>query len=359
MTVTIQLNDEQRQKIREYAAQYKKWLETNEAKEWLDAERERMENYKKFLHKDNVEKLIDEEIANLKRGLWSMKFWTSKEYALKQFFEKNDMAVFRRELKMLLWGEESLPSRYDRFREYVWGMGASAITEILAFVHPDSCGIWNEKVRMASHLLALDTLLPSNKYNISGVEYEHYNKVLGLIRDELNTEGLKDVTIFGTHLFLYFIATRSKVTEEYGEDEDYEFDHDEIIDKLVAIGEGLGFESSREVTIAKGARVDALWTAKIGNLGVIRYVFEVQKSGSVDSLILNLQRAKNNPTVQKLVVVGNTKTLNKVKEEVLSLSGDFSKSLAYMEARDVMKASSLLLDLNTILSKLELVKPQF
>jgi hypothetical protein len=357
--MSIQLSDEQRQKIREYAVPYKKWVESDEARGWLDAEKERMESYKKLLHKDNIEKLTEEEIADLKRGLWSMKFWTSKEYALKQFFEKNDMNIFRRELKLLLWGEDSLQARYDRVREHVWGMGTSAITEILAFVHPTSCGIWNEKVRMASHLLVLDTLLPSNKYNISGEEYEHYNKVLGLIRDELNSEGLKDATIFGTHLFFYFIATRGKATEEYGQNEDYEFDHDEIIDKLVAIGEGLGFESSSEVTITKGARVDALWTAKIGNLGEIKYVFEVQKSGSVDSLILNLQRAKNNPTVQKLVVVGNTKTLNKVKEEVLSLGGDFSKSLAYMEAKDVMNGASLLLDLNTILSKLELVKPQF
>ncbi|MBO3809371.1 MAG: hypothetical protein FGF50_07240, partial [Candidatus Brockarchaeota archaeon] len=59
------------------------------------------------------------------------------------------------------------------------------------------------------------------------------------------------------------------------------------------------------------------------------------EGGSIDSLILNLQRAKNNPTVQKLVVVANTKDLKRIREEVESLSEDFRKSLVYLEAKDV------------------------
>ena len=43
--------------------------------------------------------------------------------------------------------------------------------------------------------------------------------------------------------------------------------HDEIKEKLVAIGELLGFESRSEVKIATGAVVDAVWEAKIGNMG--------------------------------------------------------------------------------------------
>ena len=43
--------------------------------------------------------------------------------------------------------------------------------------------------------------------------------------------------------------------------------HDEIKEKLVAIGELLGFDSRSEVKIATGAVVDAIWEAKIGNMG--------------------------------------------------------------------------------------------
>ncbi|MEM3479192.1 MAG: hypothetical protein QW702_02275 [Candidatus Bathyarchaeia archaeon] len=34
---------------------------------------------------------------------------------------------------------------------------------------------------------------------------------------------------------------------------------DEIVEKLVALGAGLGFEAESEVSIASGARVDVVW----------------------------------------------------------------------------------------------------
>lgn len=75
--------------------------------------------------------------------------------------------------------------------------------------------------------------------------------------------------------------------------------HDEIKEKLVAIGELLGFDSRSEVKIATGAVVDAIWEAKIGNMGKAIYVFEVQSKGSIDSLILNLKKLKAMPPFKR------------------------------------------------------------
>ena len=69
--------------------------------------------------------------------------------------------------------------------------------------------------------------------------------------------------------------------------------HDEIKQKIVDIGTLLGFESSPEVRIAPGAQVDAVWEVKIGNMGKAIYVFEVQSSGSIDSLILRAYQLIN------------------------------------------------------------------
>jgi hypothetical protein len=163
-------------------------------------------------------------------------------------------------------------------------------------------------------------------------------------------------------LFLYYVYQRNVYQQEIvettpeDEQEDYDFDHDEIVDKLVTLGNGLGFEVEQEKLIAKGARVDVIWRAKIANLGVVSYVFEVHREGSIDSLILNLQRARNDPTVQKLVVVANKTNLKKIQEEVSSLSEDFRKSLTYWEVKDVERAHNLLNELNAIIGKLELVK---
>ena len=52
----------------------------------------------------------------------------------------------------------------------------------------------------------------------------------------------------------------------------------------------------------------------------------------------------------------NTKDLKRTMDEVESLSEDFRKSLAYLEAKDVKRASDLLSELNSIISRLELVK---
>ena len=157
-------------------------------------------------------------------------------------------------------------------------------------------------------------------------------------------------------LFPFYVYHNYIVKTSVEESEDYDFDHEEVVAKLVELGNGLGFEAEDEKLVAKGARVDVVWRARIANLGIVSYVFEVHKGGNVDSLILNLQRAKNDPTVQKLVVVANKSDLKKIQGEASSLSEDFRKSLTYLEVKDVEKAYNLLNELNTIKGKLELVK---
>jgi hypothetical protein len=74
-------------------------------------------------------------------------------------------------------------------------------------------------------------------------------------------------------LFLYYVYQNFVYQQEFietapeEEQEDYDFDHDEIVDKLVTLGNGLGFEVEQEKLIAKGARVDVIWRAKIASLG--------------------------------------------------------------------------------------------
>lgn len=83
------------------------------------------------------------------------------------------------------------------------------------------------------------------------------------------------------------------------------------------IGEFLGFESNVEVNIAAGAKVEAVWQASIGNIGRVIYVFEVQTSGSIDSLVLNLMKAKTNKAVQGIVVVTDEAQIEKIKKKLL------------------------------------------
>ena len=71
-------------------------------------------------------------------------------------------------------------------------------------------------------------------------------------------------------------------------------------------------------------------------MGRITYVFEVQTSGSIDSLLLNLMKAKNNPSVQGIVAVSDAKQLEKIKKEASSLKA-ICDELKFWDYNDVLK----------------------
>jgi hypothetical protein len=102
-----------------------------------------------------------------------------------------------------------------------------------------------------------------------------------------------------------------------------------------------------------------VWQAKIANLGVVTYVFEVQRRGSHDSLILNLQRAQNNPSVQRLVVVAPAEEIARIRSEIATLSENFRRVVGFMEVSEVIRAFELMTELSGIINKLELVKSEF
>ena len=116
---------------------------------------------------------------------------------------------------------------------------------------------------------------------------------------------------------------------------DLNFDHNDIRDKISEIGAFLGFKLSIEKKVADGAVVDTLWEATIGNMGRIIYVFEVQTSGSIDSLILNLIKAHSNKAVQGIVAVSNSTQLEKIKKEVYSTP--LKNHLKYLDYTEVLK----------------------
>ena len=133
--------------------------------------------------------------------------------------------------------------------------------------------------------------------------------------------------------------------------------HDEIKEKLVAIGELLGFDSRSEVKITAGAVVDAVWEAKIGNMGKAIYVFEVQSKGSIDSLILNLKKAQSNAAVQAVVAVADEEQLAKIIRESAGVIDE--KSLHTWDSEDVLAVYDALVRAHESINKLALVPESF
>lgn len=364
----MMLNKAQREKIAGFIPTFKQYLQASNREADLKERQERTEMYDRLLSPEGLEQMGELEFGQVISSLWASLMWGNKGYLVEHLLEDNPLPELKKHLHNLLWGKPSVANRYNAFRKAVKGFGAATITELLAFTHPDECGLWNVKARKALILLGFQNTFPLVKDSqISGNQYEQYNSLLQDIKIELGKHDLPELDLLGIDYFLFEVWNSGwgsaekviKQTQKVTNAEITDFDHDDMIDQILTIGQWLGFEIHKEKPIAPGARVDAVWQAQIANLGVVTYVFEVQRRGSHDSLILNLQRAQNNPTVQRLVVVGMKDELEKIEREISSLHENFRKMVTFMDVVDVMRGVELVTELSGIISKLELVKSEF
>lgn len=281
---------------------------------------------------ERVSELSEADVYDIITNLWASELWSNKQYLAQKIISDNGIEKLREELKLLLDTSNSVENRYEHFLGQIKGLGPASLTEMLCYIQPENCGIWNKKARQALRILGLDTYVDPNKYRISADEYQTFNQVLQAISKELKSEGIQDVDLLLVDFFLFEIISQ-KITEPPPET----FDHDEVRDQIERIGMMLGFDTDTEVAVAHGAQVDVVWRARIANLGMVTYVFEVHKSGSIDSLLLNLQKAKNSPTVQKVIAVSDQAQLEKIKHESEGLPEDFRRSIAFWPVFEVQR----------------------
>jgi len=134
-----------------------------------------------------------------------------------------------------------------------------------------------------------------------------------------------------------------------------DFEHDVVVDKVIELGDGLGFEVQKEFSVMPGCRIDAIRRTRVANLGTISYAFEVHRKGSRDSAILNLQRIRRDPTIQKVVIVSSKDELEQFRREIASLDEGFRNAVGYFEVQDLQRALSHVQSLRDILNSLGLL----
>jgi len=354
----VALSKEQKSKVNKY---WKKIFSSSGFRDELKNREEYRSEILKFLSKEVLQSLDELKFGEMIAKLWATNMWGNKDWYIQQIIDSNGLGKIKEKMFDLFYGSGSFEKRFDGFLKEIKWIGPGIITELLCLFNPYEYGIWNNIARKALDILGFNKL-PLKKYNITGSEYVLINKTLKELSNYIKTLGYTNADLLAVDYFLYEILEFEKKerVEEEMQYEDSDFDHDEIRDFLRDIGSWLGFEVETEKKIAPGARVDCIWMAKIANLGVVTYVFEVQKSGSIDSLILNLQRALNNKTVQKLIAVSNESQLEKIRKEANSVPlEEFRTSLSYWNVADVIKTHERLGEVISSITKLELVKSSF
>ena len=350
--------------LKKYIAYYKSLFEGkvyNET-EHLQERARRIEFYKGFT-KTKIQAISYEDFTKYIGTLWASSMYGSKKYLVDKIISSNGgLESIATKLAEFVYGSAPIEERWDTFMGEAVMFGPSYLSEILSYYYPDDYVISNGQVIKA--LAILDGEEPAKYSNkMTGARYLRICEAIKEIALIMKEEGLVVENLLSVDYLLWEIAKAEPIEQDPAPEESKTkkkavgvSEHSEIIQKIIDIGVCLGFEAEKEVKVAHGAIVDAVWKVRIGNMGVIMYVFEVQSHGSIDSLILNLQKASNNKAVQRLIAVSDTKQLQQIKDEVAPLK---TVDLVLWDFSDVRAVHESLSSAFESINKLGLVPPDF
>lgn len=333
---------------------------------WGDR-KERKAYYQKFTY-ENLMGMTQDDFFEYVSKLWSMLIWGNKKYVVDKLIADNGFENIKSHLAELLYGKKPIDQRWDYFLKNVKGMGPATISELLTYVNPNEYVLFNKTTIQCFNYLGVPDM-PKYNYQYTGQKYIDVCNCAKEISAALAASGAEDTDLLAVDYFLWDeilpLAEKKTTVEEVKQDKpqepvtssEFKSLHEEIKEKLVAIGELLGFESRSEVKITTGAVVDAVWEAKIGNMGKAIYVFEVQSKGSIDSLILNLKKAQSNAAVQAVVAVADEAQLAKIIAESKGVIDE--KSLRTWDSEDVLSVYDALARAHESINKLALVPESF
>ncbi len=320
--------------LNETIGSYKSWLKDNDDG---SAERAERVGYYRSFDKDKLLSADEDEFVEYIGKLWASNMYGNKHYLVNKMIESNN--GFKNLLKLIA--------------EFIYGEGD---------IDPNDFALMNSQVLKALSFLGFSEL-PRYNYQYTGKNYLKVCENVKKLKTELENNGVTCKNLLAVDYFLWYVTehieeTNSKNTQniETAENDTSSFIHKDTIDKIVNIGTMLGFDAMSEVKVASGAKVDAVWSVNIGNMGRVIYVFEVQTKGSIDSLILNLQRAAMNKAVQAVVAVSDEKQLLKIKNEAAPIRSIDIKLWNYESVNEVYENLS---KASNVINKLGLVPQDF
>lgn len=347
-------------------SRYIKWAKGNQEQVAKDIqERKEMSEHIQAYDKKKLSEIDAAGLIDLLSSLWTMGMWGNKQNHIESIIASNGLETLQKQFTNLLYGDASIETRWDEFRSKVKGIGPAVMSELLNKMYPEKYILWNNKAKTSFLKLEIPKT-PKYYASLDGKMYAYLSdtgrKLIDKAKD-LKSEEITDLLSFD-----YFIwqelqddipAEDNTVQEEpKTTKKQSKFIHNDVRDRIMDIGTFLGFKASTEEKVADGAVVDAVWEASIGNMGRVIYVFQVQTSGSIDSLILNLMKAKSNKAVQGIIAVSDIEQIEKIKKEVTSLP-QIKDAIKYWDYRDVLNVYDQLSSAFESINKLELVPEGF
>jgi len=341
--------------LRTVVPNFHKSLDTEGAR-WQQEREDKDAFFEKYFSRESINSIDKGVIRELIRILWAFNGWTNKDYLLEEAM-RSGVHNIRKAFDYLLYGGDSVAKRFDFFRDNVRMFGAACVSEILAHHDHYKYPIWNSRAKVGLFALGVPEADLPRSAQISGRQYEVFCKIVGEVKKGVEVEYPEFEDFFTLDFLLYYISIQESpvIPVSLGYTPEVDFDHDVAVDQVLQLGDGLGFDVEKEFTVTHGCKVDVIWRSRIANLGTIRYAFEVHRRGSRDSAILNLQRVKRDPSIQKVIIVSTPQEIETFQREISSLDEDFRNSVGYFKVSDLETALSNLEALKDILEGLGLM----
>lgn len=337
--------------IEQYLSDLKSTGEIND----IEERNERKEYYQSF-NKEKVLSMSESDFYEYISKLWAMLIWGNKKYKIDQLIEDNGFEKLKREISELLFGQESIENRWDKFKNSVKGFGPAMMSELLCYVYPNDCMLWNRTAVTAYQILEVPNI-PTHNYQMTGKKYLEMTNLSKQISNIFKNKGYTFSDLLFVDYFFWDQLRELPVVEVEKKDrketvvgnKSY---HNEIIDYIKSIGSLLGYNSNLKGNIKDSGKIaDAIWEFNVGNIGKIKYVFEVQDSGSIDSLIVSLMNASQDISVQAVVAVSDKEQINKIKKHCNNINGSFNGKLKFWDITEVERAYTDLSNSMEIINK--------
>lgn len=334
-----------KEKLRKLIVEYINSIK-NRSDKGLEELKERIERetYYQSFNKEKIKNMTQEEFYEYISKLWAMVIWGNKKYKIEQLIEDNGFETLKTKLSDLLYGKDTLEERWDKFKSKIKGFGPAMMSEILCYVYPNEYMLWNKTAIIAYQNLDI-TDVPIHNYQLTGKKYVELTKIALDIKKEIVSIYKEEVDLLFVDYFLWDklrdIATivqlsENKTKESVVNNRSY---HNEIVDYIKNIGSLLGYNTNLKGNIKESGKIaDAIWEFNVGNIGKIKYVFEVQDNGSIDSLIVSLMNASQDISVQAVVAVSDEKQITKIKQHCSSFEESFNGKLKFWNICEIEKA---------------------
>ena len=319
-------------------------------------ERIEREEYYKSYTLDRIVAMNEEEFYEYISKLWAMIIWGNKHYIIDKYISDNGFDNLKKSIAYLLYGNDSIEVRWDNFKDKIKGFGPAMMSELLCYINPNEYMIWNATAANAYKYLGIQEV-PRHNYQLTGKKYIELTKYSKEIQNILLKKyNRKENLLFVDYFFWDVLKNLEPITEEKNLTKETVVNnksyHNEIVDYIKNIGSLLGYNTNIKGNIKNSGKIaDAIWEFNVGNLGKIKYVFEVQDNGSIDSLIVSLMNASQDISVQAVVAVSDELQINKIKQHCNNISGSFNGKLKFWDITEVERAYTELSSSMEIINK--------